>query len=459
MFNNFDSMNRGGWPGTIPPGAGTPPMPPLFSESRRDCPTFPAETETYQSFILDSVCNTWCLDDVTNGRSKKRKSLARDFQIHMVVNVYDADTGQLRYILMQYSSPEPRLAIIPIYDHLNRRYRRYFPGICVFPNCPNRLLNELIWYMIRNTPATTLTLFQRHGFMLLANGQLVFASKPVDPLFPDQILSDSLRIRVLTQLPDPTVIQDWIDLFGTHSKLILLGLLLVASLLLFFFAQVGLYPDFQVVIRPSDGLTAEQLTAMLCLFDEQSFPIPNLEQTEKTIREYLNCLWDEIALFHDSTFADESRKIEGTLRLLAKQSGADDCNSVGRNIVVVVSKYASYTARCLPDGVFLALDFDDVQLDADCKFIRRTVKSMESLIISTIQSRTDEVMKFMGEMVESFRTADSETNQSAGECDTAVKMLCAAARFLKRFLDIDTIQSEDIIQLLTDISRQSDLIQ
>ena len=83
MDINWSSMNGSGWP-----GVNVPPLPPLYSDSRRDCPTFPAETESYQSFILDSLCNTWCLDDVTNGRSKKRKSLTRDFQIHVVINVH-----------------------------------------------------------------------------------------------------------------------------------------------------------------------------------------------------------------------------------------------------------------------------------------------------------------------------------------------------------------------------------
>lgn len=249
------------------------------------------------------------------------------------------------------------------------------------------------------------------------------------------------------------------ELFGAHPKLTLLGLLLVASLPLYFLAQVGLYPDFQVVIRPSDGLTAEQLTAMLCLLDEQSFPIPSLEQTERTIREYLNCLWDGIALFHDSTFADEGRKIESTLRFLAKQCGAVGDGSVGRNIIVTVSRYGAYTARCLPEGKFLTLDFDDVQLDADCNSIRRTVKAMEGLTVSTIQSRAAEVMQFMRDMGESFRKEDSETNHSEGECGTAIKMLCAAAVFLNKFLNIDTLKYEDIIRLLTEISRNSDLIQ
>lgn len=460
--NTGRQQNYGGFPGAVPPGAGIPPLPPLYSESRRNAgPPIPAENECYQSYLFDGINEVWSLDDVKNGISKKRKHLVHKFSIQSAYFILDAVTKQLRYNLVRYCSPESRLAIVPANSYWNRKFIRHFPGLSIFPNCSDRILNGLIWFMIRNAPASTLTLFPHHGFMLIDDDKLAFAGNLKDPLIPDEILPSGLKNRTVARITEcHEILREWQAVFGAHPKLMLLGLIMVSSLLLFFFEGAQLLPDFLLIMRPSSGVNAEQLKAIMCLFDDQYCPIPSLECHEDRARQYLSSIWDATALFSDNSFADESQKIEKMLRFLMKcAADVAEIERMGRNIKAVISQHAIYSARRLSEGKLISVGFEDVTLNADCNQLRRLTKGMEAAVITAVESSPQNVREFFNAASRQLHGCEAKNSLSGNGSERTINMLCATAVFLSKYLSVETLTSKAVEQLLNDINQQSDLIQ
>ena len=273
-------------------------------------------------------------------------------------------------------------------------------------------------------------------------------------------ITESIMMRKLMHLTEilngEAVISLWRSIFCSSPKFTLLGLIMVSSILLYFCEQIKIHPDFLLMIRPSDGVSIEQVKAALCLID---WPLPNLECRDSKITDYISKVWDAVALFLDYSFADEGNKIEAALRTLIKRvTTMPNGDQNGRSIIAIVSQNASYAARHITDGNILFLPMDGVRMNVDYHQIHFAVKGMESLIISTATSRFAEVKAFFEGEAQQMEQVDQIFSESQNTCCSAVKLIRIAAHFLQKFMGIDTLSEPEIIQIFKDLADQKDLI-
>lgn len=333
-----------------------------------------------------------------NGNPHKRTPLTNGFSILQIVVINDPVTGSVRTAEVSYCTDATYAARIPADDYINERFLKHFDHVHRLPGCTKSQANDLIGFLIAKAPTITLTVFPHQGINQLADGSIVFATNPNIPQIPQDIVSESQRVRpslsdINTLMP---LEQFWRVVDALHPVIQLLLLHRIGSLLLFWFEPIQVRPYSLLIYTPSASVSEEQLRALLSTNDTQLHRIPSIESSRNVLLKELNLVWDGIAVFTDSSLADESNKVEEPLRILIKEAGGDTGN--GRNSIALISRFAPYTAQRIAAENVLSVSMEGVTLDLDCGTIRQIVQILDTVVIQTMLHIPEhERNKFLGE--------------------------------------------------------------
>ena len=434
------------------------------SFSRRyDGMPLPELKECYHSFTLHTLKDTWFENVTINRAVRKRTAIAKKFHIFAHTECVDLLTNQTKCHIITLWTDREHIKILSDDNFQNRNYWKHMPEIAAFPGVARKTINELIASQIAAAASYKLMLYPHHGFIPQPDGSFYFVSATETKQIPAEICPESVKMRKLenlTSVPNKeAVISLWTSLFCSSPKLKLLGLIMIASLLLYFCEEQKISPDFLLMIRPSEGVNMEQIKAALYLLDDQQHPIPDLEIRDNKITDYLSKIWDAVALFLDNSFADEGGKIENALRTLAKRvNSVPNGAANGRTIISVISRNASYTARKITESNILFISLDNVKMTANSNLIHLAAKAMEGLVVSTVLSNPSEIREFFTRKALELKNEEAGLPDSDTTCHSAVKIFIIAAQFLEEFLGIQTLSEPEFQHLFRDLATQKDLI-
>lgn len=399
-FNNGNPAGFSAMPAsppfTPPPGWGGTES--SSSSRRNDFKRIPEMKNCWKTYALDALQNTWFQTQIVNGNPHKRTPLTNGFSILQIVVINDPVTGSVRTAEVSYCTDATYAARIPADDYINERFLKHFDHVHRLPGCTKSQANDLIGFLIAKAPTITLTVFPHQGINQLADGSIVFATNPNIPQIPQDVVSESQRVRpplsdINTLMP---LEQFWRVVDALHPVIQLLLLHRIGSLLLFWFEPIQVRPYSLLIYTPSASVSEEQLRALLSTNDTQLHRIPSIESSRNVLLKELNLVWDGIAVFTDSSLADESNKVEEPLRILIKEAGGDTGN--GRNSIALISRFAPYTAQRIAAENVLSVSMEGVTLDLDCGTIRQIVQILDTVVIQTMLHIPEhERNKFLGE--------------------------------------------------------------
>ncbi|MBQ6040774.1 MAG: hypothetical protein IJL32_08390 [Oscillospiraceae bacterium] len=352
---------------------------------RDACRPAPEMRNCARTYDLDALQNAWFELQSVNGNPRKRIPLTNGFTISQVVVITDPDRGSVRGAVVSYSVDAAYTAYIPADDYINERFTKHFDHVQRLPGCTKSQANDLIGLLLANAPTITITVFPRQGFIPLADGTVVFAANPNASQIPQDLISESLRVRL--PMSDSTALipseRLWQAVDALHPLIRLLLLQRVGSLLMFWLEPIRVRSYSLLIVTPSAGVSEEKLGVLLSTNDTQLHRIPGIESSRKVLLNELNLVWDGIAVFTDSSFADESDKIEEPLRLLIKEAGGGTGN--GRNSIALISRFAPYAVQRIAAENVLSVSMEGVALDLDCGIIRQIVQALDAVVIQTMQ--------------------------------------------------------------------------
>lgn len=454
----WNNSPMSGYQQNIQTGLPVPPVmpPPCWggtesgSFSRRNAfKRIPEMKNCCKTYDLDALQNVWFETQIVNGDPRKRTPLTNGFTVTQVIVITDPVTSNVRSAEVTYCADAIYTAHIPAVDYINGRFAKYFDHVHRLPGCTKSQENDLIGSLLVNAPTIKLTVYPRQGIILQADGSIVFAANPNKPQIPQSVISESLRIRpALLGSNEPVSLEHlWSVLNALHPIIQLLLLLRIGSLLLFWLEPIQVRSYSLLIVTPSACVNAEQLGVLLSTNDIQLHGIPNTESSRRVLLNELSLVWDGITVFSDSLLADEADRIEEPLRLLIKEAGGS--TGSGRSSIVLISKYAPYTAQRIAAENVLSISMDGVTLDLDCESIRQIVQALDAVVIQTM-----------------LRIPEHERSRYLGECralppywqqffDKPVSDLApffmSAEIFLKEFCQHSLLSSDRLKEQLTAI--------
>ncbi|MBE6847403.1 MAG: hypothetical protein E7503_04630 [Ruminococcus sp.] len=473
-FNNYTQWNP--FPDSgIPPekiAAAYPPQDPrtmaLYTggglvdpTSRRNIGKSIPESKTiHTAYQYDAHADIWYWTEIVNGVSRKQKAITKRFYVVSHLEGIDPISGKPNSHLVGYFTDREHRAIIPDDEFHNGKFHKHMREISVFPHTPNCQINDLIGWQISTVPSQQLFLYPHPGFIRSIDGRLEFVANQPDQQIPDEILHPSIKKRTVLMPPmdSNAFLSEWASLYGSHPKLMLLGLLAVSSILLYFFEQAENYPNFLFMVRPSDTVTTSHLKAMLCLHDTQTCPIPNLECRTSKIQHYLSNIYDGTALFCDDSLADENAKIDEAIRFLVRASmNVANSNQWGRNIIMMISRYAAGITRRITEGNIWTLSMDDVALHANPGYLSYLTKGMESLIIRTAISHPSETQAFFNRVSQQMSELTLACANASERILSFWKFFHITAQYMEEFLHMNTLLAPEAWQQIADLLNKEDL--
>lgn len=419
-----------------------------FSRRSDSKPT--PEPKVYRKTYGFNEKQEWCLNTYVNDTFLTSEPIAEWFLIQRIYNVLDPETKEIRYVLIRYSNKNGEdIAVLSADEFLKGKYQQAMKKIRKASGYTKPQLDALIEYQLYQVSVEELTIYQHPG-LYSVDGIWRFISYSDMQALPSCIRPESICMRrIMPVSADGIVLREWQRLFGSDPLLTLIALITVGSVLFALFKMIGIDLPVMLTIRPSEGVTADQLTAMLQLSD---CPVSDLECSDKALRNYLKLHWDSPALFHDTSFADEARKIEPNMRLLLREMRKTERSTRnGRNVIAIISDYAAAIANSISADNAVSISMNGVQLSASPKEIHQVSKAMESLVISTLLSHQPETIAFFEREKQLIASMDQQ-DVSGNEFTT---FLSVTLNYLREFLQIDLMPLNQLIKLVSDIQLQS----
>lgn len=399
----------------------------------------------------------WCFNTYLNDTLYKSDPLAEWFLIHRIYNVVDLETNEIRYVLIQYSDQNGEdVAVLSADEFRKGKYQQAMKRIRKAVGCTIPQLDSLIEFLLNQAPTEELTIYQHPGLYVLDGIWRFISYSDLQPL-PSCICPESIRNRRIMPVPAAgIVLHEWQRLFGSNPLLAIIALITVGSVLLGLFELIGIDLPFLLTIRPSECVTADQLSAMLRLSD---CPIPDLDCSDEKLLNYLQLHWDSPAPFHDTSFADEARKIESNLRLLLRElRKTDHSTRNGCNVVVVISDYAAAIANSISADNVVSISMNGAVLHASPEEIRQVTKLMESVVISTVLSHQTETITFFKQEKQRIDELITSMNQQSTSFNGFLTFLSVTLKYLQEFLKIELLSFDQLQEMIGDIKLQSNRV-
>ena len=395
----------------------------------------------------------WCFNTYLNNTLHKSDPLAEWFLIQRIYNVLDPETKEIRYVLIRYSDQSGEdIAVLSADEYRKGKYQQAMKRIRKAVGCTTPKLNALIEYLLNQVPVEELAIYSHPGLYVLDGIWRFISYSDMQPL-PSCICPESIRNRIIMPVSAADIgLHEWQRLFGSDPLLAVIALTSVGCVLLALFKLIGIDLPFLLIIRPAEGVTAEHLAAMLQLSE---CPVLDLECSDEALRNYLKLHWDSPTLFHDTSFADETRKIEPALRLLLQEvRNTNHSTRNGRNVVVIISDYAAAIANSISADNAVSISMNGAQLSASPEEIRQVTKLMESVVISTVLSHQNETIAFF----QHEKQIIASMNQQSVSGNGFLTFLSVTLNYLREFLQIDLMSLNQLKKLGGDIELQGNRV-
>lgn len=355
-------------------------------ESRRGYVPPPINDITIRqtTFKFDMNLDAWVYEQSNSKGKTTIIPIARGIPPNDILNIKERD--ELKCTILAYPvNGDNGSDIVPAEDFYKGKIAKHVTHINKIPGCSDKLYNELLCFLIRTFPnANTLTLYPHQGWNYLDGiGLYVQSPDKTDPLF--KLVPEGVLRRKLAKITIGTehIVNMWLNLYMKHPALMFIGGLKIGSLLQYFFNSAGFFIQQLFIIEPSENVSADKLTAMLAPNNDPENPLPTLDSDSKTLLKECGYIYDDVAVCIDRTFADEEDKIADNVKELLKNviwDNKDEKN--GRNLKVIISDNAAYTAvKTAPDNV-VAINMDDLELSNSVEEIRYISSQMESYVLS-----------------------------------------------------------------------------
>lgn len=399
------------------------------------------------SYKHDIVDDTMEIESINSKGKVKVKKLCNGFDIVYDVENYGA-AGEIVYSAVIYNTKTfSGVAIIPGSDYVNGKYAKHFENIVRYPGCSKAELNDLIGLKIKTAPCKKQRLFPHQGINVIKDGRLEFA---YNSGFVEEIEGfmspDVIKRKKLASFSDEEAVKrSWAAIFGKHPVLCFLSIYYLLSLLKFFLESAGIIVKEFLCIMPSDkpcGLTKEKLIPMLSTDNFHRFPLPRLESGGEAMEKAHSGVYDGVLLIEDTAFADEEDVIidgvKGVIRCTRNAGRAGG----GRNVPMILSKSAGYTAAKLaPDNVVI-IDTEGVELNYTVEEIERVTDLMTALVYQAALSNHMLTKEFFVQKANYFRQLMS-VNKPDENIDALIAMLIIE-NFLESFLGMNYFSEDSL---------------
>lgn len=400
-------------------------------------------------YFYDPVTNTMnCEVKKGNGKSLITP-LTPGFKIGDIDDVSEIGSREIKNVIIEYFTDRKYKAFIPIDDYYNDKFHPYMEGVHRLPGCTKSQFNALCSHMVKSFPHNRIEIYPRQGFIKISTDSVAFGAYLNTSDVVSELLPDSVKMRPIfpPYRNHIGVITRWSNIFRSNNNLKQIALSAVGSLLGFILYDESVIPEQLLVISPSSDIDEEKLEAMLCFNDTKVYPVPTLEISEKDVLNYLSQIYDGMAVFKDHSFADDSSKVEESMKRLIKVLRRDyGKQSVGRNIIAIISENAAYVANHIAPEKVISLSMEGIQLEFDSEYIHTTTKEMEALVIGTIIDRLNEVRVLISSVVQAAKSNRSKFQNS--ETYTTAIILRSAEEFLRCFYNISLISDAEFKKII-----------
>lgn len=413
------------------------------------------------SYKHNSGDDTMEYETINNKGKVKIKKLSNGFYIDNVVENYN-DSGEIAFSTISYSTKtHSGVTIIPGNDYADGKFEKHFKYIVKMPGCSKAEINGLIGFELKTAPCQKLTLFPHQGICELDNGFISFACNPgiakeIEKYIPLSILK---RKPLAGFVSEDQVRENWRRIFNQQPVLCFLSNWYIMGIMPYFLNHAGIFIRDFPCIKPSNmeiGLNEEKLTAMLSTNNFHKYPVTTLDSGANAIEQAYSEIYDGIFLLKDQSFADEENKIIDGIKAIIRCIRNSKSSGNGRNLPMIISKNAGYTAAKLAPENAIIIDTEGIELDCTAEEIERTVDEMTSLVINSAMNDPMETKTFFAQKAPQVRQALS--GYATGDRLDVITGMMTVELFLKNFLGIDRYNSKLHEQYLKFINSKGEMI-
>lgn len=257
-----------------------------------------------------------------------------------IVNQRSDGTFDALYCICEYEGNEPIQIVVPYNEIV---HRNVLPSIPFFPHnedCPERyIVLAFFRELLDGDDIKFLQLPQHSGWQESEGNKTSFASSEIvlpklQKYYPDDILERKL---VHTEKKFAEAAKDLAKLLPASWKYKFLLSVRITSLLLYFYGLEGLVPDQMFVVEPKSESNAKTVIALI---KNKDF-LPNicpLTENKTNLQRELNSINDGIAIFRDTSYAEDRKKLDAGLNVLLHDLQNCTGNDVrSRHLTVILS--------------------------------------------------------------------------------------------------------------------------
>lgn len=245
------------------------------------------------------------------------------------------------YVLIDCDGNKNPIPIsIPYKDFIRRNIQPYIPFFPRNEDCPDRyIVLAFFQELLDGDDIKFLQLPQHSGWQESERNKTSFASSEIvipqlEKFYSNDILERKL-IHTDKKLSDSA--EELANLLPTSWKYKFLLSVRITSLLLYFYGLTGLVPDQMFIVEPKSESNAK---AVIALIKNKNFS-PNvcpLIDTKTNLQRELNGINDGIALFRDTSYAEDHKKRDAGLNILLQDlQNCTEREVRSRHLTVILS--------------------------------------------------------------------------------------------------------------------------
>ncbi len=254
---------------------------------------------------------------------------------------------------------DPVQIAIPHKEFTKRNFLQYLSGFQRNPDCPDKYITMAFCQELLDGDDTKfLTLPSRSGWVECGDKAVTFASdKIVIPQLKRYYAADILERKLVhTELKFADAADHLKKRLPQFWQYKLLLAIRITSLLLFFYAEAGLQPDHMIIIEPQSESDAKVGIALLKNKNCSSITVRSITDCRTALLHELDLINDGIAVFRDTSYAEELKRRSVGLEVLLQDLGCRNGNEdASRHLIAVVTDNPSALSTELP-AYFLSLD-------------------------------------------------------------------------------------------------------
>ncbi len=361
------------------------------------------------SYKYNAIDDTMEFVKINNKGKVKIKKLSNGFNITNIIENLN-DTGEILFAAVHYTTKTfSGVAVIPGDDYVNGKFEKHFDAVIRMPGCSKSELNSLVAFLLKTAPCQKQKLYPHQGMNEMDNGFINFAGNPGFINELEKYISPSVLKRkgLVSIASEEQIIAEWSRVFSQHPMLCYLTNQYISALLLYFLDGAGIHTRDFPCIKPSDnpnGVTTEKLTAMLSTNNFHKFSVPTLDSGKNVIEKEYCEVYDGVFLINDSSFADEEDKIIDGVKAVIR------CvtSIKGRNIPMIISKNAGFTAAKLAPDNAIVINTEGIELNCTAEEIEYVTDAMTALVFQKVLTDPTLTKAYFTQKVPQFRQISSQ---------------------------------------------------